>query len=187
MANGPLLTDSTMPFNFCKAGYPAAQAMVDYFGDRLHMVGDVHTELERLSAGFVALQRFVGAWPKERTRKVDSQLTLKVAAAIKVRQVAGQHAKEDLGETATVLYAEQRRDAGEEFEVVTDDRYGKTLARDRGFSPVTTPAIVIEMVCAKALSYQDGHRVWRQCFSDKTRWTQFKARIEQTCPDVLDT
>lgn len=185
MANGPLLTDSTMPFNFCKAGYPAAQAMVDYFGDRLHMVGDVYAELERLADGFVALQRFVEAWPKERTRQIGPELTLKVAAVIKVRQVHGQHSKEDLGETATTLYAEQRRDAGEAFEIVTDDGYGKTLARDRGFSPITTPTIVIEMVCAEALTYQDGQRVWQQCFTNRARWGLFKTRIQQTCPAAL--
>lgn len=158
--------------------------MVDYFGDRLHMVADVHAELERLSEGFAPLTRFLEDWPAGRIRQLSPELTLKVAASIKVRQVPGQHIKEDQGETATVFYAEARRGDGEVFEVITDDGYGKTLARDRRFRPITSPSIVVQMVCAGALAYRDGQRVWQQCFANnRARWKQFRTQVEQSCPE----
>lgn len=84
-----------------------------------------------------------------------------------------QHPDEDRGEIATIFYAVSRREAGEEeFKVITDDQYGKTLARDRGLGLVTTADIAVEMVQADVLSHADGKRVWRQCVS-RARWNDF--------------
>lgn len=146
--------------------------MAEYLGDSVHMVSDVHQELRRLSSDLPALARLLEDWPRNPIRELDMVLKAEVAAAMKVRQVPGQHPNEDLGETATVFYAARRRDQGETFEIVTDDGYGKQLVRDRGFTLVTTADLTIEMVRAKALSSPEGKRVWRTCVG-RSRWSEF--------------
>ena len=62
--------------------------------------------------------------------------------------------------------------------MITDDSYGKMLARDRGLGLVTTAEIALEMVQAGALSHPDGKRVWRQCVS-KARWNDFDLALAE--------
>lgn len=63
-----LLTDSTMPVNFCKAGANCALAMLTYLGESLYMVAEVREELERKAEvdGSPALRRFLDKFPGER-------------------------------------------------------------------------------------------------------------------------
>ena len=178
-----LLTDSTMPVSFCDAGANLAGSLLTYLGDRLHMVADVHEELERKAEGSAALRAFLGAFPDERVRVLDLSVAAKVAEARKAVSVAGTHPREDVGEIASVFYAEVRREQGEEFTVITDDHYGKTLARDRQLKVVTTPSLVVEMVCAEALAYADGERVWRACFTNRDKWKGFGERVRQYCSE----
>lgn len=98
------------------------------------------------------------------------------AAAIKVCQVPGQHPEEDRGEVATVFYAAQRCAEGEKFSVLTDDHFGRRLARDRGLGLLTTPELVLGMVDDGALPTKDGERVWRECTPRKA-WSSFKERV----------
>ncbi len=161
-----------MPMSFCQAGIGCARAMARYLGDRVHMVEDVHTELRRLSEDLPALGALLEDWPPNPIRKLDLDLKAEVATAIKARHVPGQHRNEDRGEIATVLYAIQQRVAGEAFGVITDDGYGKALARDRGLELVTTPELAIAMVRAAALTEKDGRRVWQRCVSRRS-WNQF--------------
>lgn len=182
-----LLTDSTMPVNFCKAGANCALAMLEYLGEGLYMVADVKEELERKAEadGFSALRRFLDEFPDRRVRTLSLELLADVAAVKKVVQIAGSHSKEDAGEIASVLYAASRRDEGEVFDVITDDGEGKKLARDRQLTVVTTQSLVVTMVCVGALEYRDGDRVWRQCFSNPQRRKGFKERVERDCPHRL--
>jgi len=84
-----------------------------------------------------------------------------------------------MGEIATVLYAAKRRDEGEIFDVLTDDRYGKTLARDRGLTLITTSHLVVDMVAANAMPEQDGKRVWRECVPRKA-WGNFEQALAKS-------
>lgn len=170
-----------MPMSFCKAGIGCARRMAEHLGDSVHMVEDVHLELERLSKGLPALEALLKDWPPNPVRKLGLPLKAEVASAIKARHVVGTHSREDLGEIATVLYAVRLREEGEIFDVLTDDGYGKTLVRDRELTLVTTADVVIEMVHAKALTEKDGERVWRQCVS-RRRWSAFKDTLARPSP-----
>lgn len=165
-----------MPVSFCKAGVGCARAMSGHLGERVHIVADVYAELQRLSPELPALETLLEIWPLNPVRELDLRLKAEVAAAIKARHVPGQHVDEDRGEIATVLYATSRREAGEVFEILTDDSYGKTLARDRSFKLLTTAALTIEMVHAGALSEGDGKRVWRHSVG-RSRWKDFDVAL----------
>jgi hypothetical protein len=182
---GLLLTDSTAPVNFSKAGGNCAIAMLQHLGARLHMVAEVHEELVRLAKESVSLQRFVDEFPADRIRSLSRELTAMVGAAQKAMNAAGTHPREDIGEIATVFYAEQRRDEGEVFDLITDDHTGRTLASDRSLKVITTPSLIVEMVCAGALDYSDGNRVWQSCFTNRAKWKGFRERIERDCPQRL--
>lgn len=167
-----------MPVSFSRAGSRSAYAMAKHLGDRVYMVADVHSELQRLSRRLPALARLLEDWPSNPVLELDKDLKEKVATAIKARWIPGVHPDEDRGEIATVFYAVARREEGKSFAVVTDDGYGKKLARDRDLRLVTTAELVLEMVQADALSRTDGKRVWRQCVS-KRRWADFDSALSQ--------
>lgn len=171
-----LLTDSTMPVSFCRAGIGPAKAMAEYLGERAHLVKDVHEELERLAEGLTALATLLELWPLTPARELDLNLKADVAAALKARQVPGGHPDEDKGEIATVFYAAAQRRLDEQFTIITDDSYGKRLARDRGFEILTTPALTLQMVCAEAFSEAEGKRVWRQA-TGRQRWKEFESAL----------
>lgn len=174
-----LLTDSTMPMSFCRAGIGCARAMAEYLGDQVHMVADVYVELERLASGLPALDALMRDWPPNPVRELGLSLKADVASVIKARQVPGQHPSEDVGEIATVLYAAKRRDEGEIFDVLTDDRYGKKLVRDRGLTLVTTSHLVVDMVAANVLAEHAGKRVWRECVPRKA-WGDFEKSLAKS-------
>jgi hypothetical protein len=167
-----LLTDSTMPMSFCKAGIGCARAMCGYLDEKVHMVEDVHVELLRLAEGLPALDSLLSDWPPNPVRRLDPDLKTEVAAAIKAKHIPGQHLQEDRGEIATVLYATAQRALGNTYGVITDDRYGKDLVRDRDLELVTTPDLIFTMIQAGALVKKDGERVWRECVGRKS-WGQF--------------
>jgi hypothetical protein len=166
-----------MPVSLCRAGIGCARAMAEFLGTRLHMVVDVHAELQRLARDLPALETLLEGWPPNPIRQLDLDLRAEVATAIKARHIPGQHYQQDRGEIATVFYASRRRDGGEIFDIVTDDNFGKELARDRGFSLVTTPSLAVQMVCQGALTFRDGKRVWQQCFTNRSRWKDFEQAV----------
>lgn len=129
-----------------------------------------------LPGGLPALATLLEHWPSTTVRDLDSNLKGDVAAALKARQVPGGHADEDKGEIATVFYATVRRDLDERFAIVTDDNYGKQLARDRGFDILTTPALTLQMVCAEAFSEAEGKRVWQQA-TGRQKWKEFESAL----------
>jgi hypothetical protein len=176
MESALLLTDSTMPVSFCKAGIGCAKAMAKHLGSSVHMVDEVHLELERKAEEIAALKSFLEEWPPNPVRQLDVELKAQVAQVLKARQVPGQHPDEDRGEVATVFYANERREEGELFDVVTDDGFGKQLARDRGLEVVTTASITIDLVRAEVLSLKDGKRVWQECTS-RAQWARFEEAV----------
>ena len=106
-----LLTDSTMPVSFSKAGVRSAHAMARHLGDRVHMVSDVHIELQRLSQRLPALAKLLRGWPLNPVRELDLHLKGEVAAAIKARQFRGSILTR-IGERSppsSMLLADERR------------------------------------------------------------------------------
>jgi hypothetical protein len=150
--------------------------MAHFLGTQVHMVKDVHEELERIGKGLPALKALLDEWPPNPIRELSLELKATVAAAMKARQIPGQHPDEDRGETATVFYAAQQRGLGEVFSIVTDDVYGKQLARDKKFEVLSTPALTLDMVRSSALSSADGKRIWRHCVR-QSRWKDFDAAL----------
>ena len=143
------------------------------------MVKYVEGELERHTAGKPTLDRFLRELEQSRVRHLGFELTVQVAQILQARAEPGAHPDEDLGETATVLYAEERAAAGEKFTVVTDDRSGKDLARQRSLTCVDSPAVIKEMVRTGAMSVDDGKRVSRECFSQPNRQRDFGRELEE--------
>jgi hypothetical protein len=181
---GPLLlSDATMPVNFCLAGLPAAKAMAEFLGERVHVVDEVHDELTRIAEeGLVPLQTLLESWPANEVIRLDPSLRAQIAPVIQLRELQDRHPKEDRGETATVLYAEQRLDHGERFDILTDDGWGRQIAADRTLRCHNTPALIVSMVGADALSYKDGQRVWQKCFTSQTKWKAYREAVAREHP-----
>jgi hypothetical protein len=159
--------------------------MAEYLGDDVHIVADVHEELKRKSKEIPALATLLDSgWPSTEARRLSIELRDTVAAVLMVQEAPEDDPGEDQGEYATVFYAEERRDAGEVFVIATDDRTGKTLAREKGMQSVNTPQLLVEMVCAGALSYGDGRRVWQACVP-RAGWKDYEDRIKADCPKMV--
>src|SRR5665647_352735 len=91
---------------------------------------------------------------------------------------------QDLGEVTSVLLAEHLRASGEchrPILLLDDVRHGKNLAKPRRLDVIDTPALIIEMVCADAMSRELGKKVWRATFSDRSKWPAFDERLRQAC------
>lgn len=173
-----------MPVNFCKAGANSALAMLKHFEESIFLVADVHEELTRHAKKSAAIKRLMEEWPTDQILELDLDLTVEVASILKLRQMIGRHPRSDAGEIATVLFAAKARAQGTaEYTVVTDDTFGKELARDRSLGLRTSQQVIVEMVCAGSLSYQDGERVWRQCFANRSKWSSYRPAVAESCPD----
>jgi hypothetical protein len=179
-----LLSDATMPVNFCKAGANCALAMLEHFGSRIFMVADVHEELARHGESSPAVKKLIDRWPTTQVLGLDLDLTTNVASILKLTRLTGDHPKADAGEVATVLFAAKCRDEGmREYVVVTDDRFGIDVARDRKLPLQNSPQVIVEMVCADSLSFADGDRVWRHCFTNRAKWSAYREAVARSCPN----
>lgn len=162
-----LLTDSSILVNFCAIS--AGPALVAYLGDRLFVVEAVMRELRRLAekSEHGGLKRLLdNGWPdKASVLPVDHEVEADIAAAMQFEATPETHLDENLGETATVLYAVAERDAGREFQILTDDRGGKEKADQRGFRWTHSGMLAVEMVGAGKLSYDHGRRIWANAVS----------------------
>jgi hypothetical protein len=162
-----LLTDSSILVNFCAIS--AGDALVGYLGERLFVVEAVMNELRRLAekSEHLGLKRLLdGGWPAAaKVLPVDREVEADIAAAMRFAADPAKHPDEDLGETATVLYAVAERAAGREFQILTDDGGGKEKARQRGFRWSHSGMLAVEMVGAGTLSYDHGRRIWAKAVS----------------------
>jgi hypothetical protein len=162
-----LLTDSSILVNFCAIS--AGPALITYLGDRLFVVEAVMRELRRLAekAEHGGLKRLLDeGWPETASvLPVDLEVEADIAAAMQFEATPETHLDENLGETATVLYAVAERDADREFQILTDDRGGKEKADQRGFRWTHSGMLAVEMVGAGKLSYDHGRRVWAKAVS----------------------
>jgi hypothetical protein len=78
-----------------------------------------------------------------------------------------------------VVLAQDLRDSGRGQPVLLldDIRYGKKLAKVRGLEVVDTPGLIVEMVHAAAMPKQLGAKVWRAAFTDRSKWSEYEARV----------
>ena len=159
----------------------AQRAFAAYFGERILITLDVARELEEACVYVPGLLAFLGTWPAAQA-PVDLPVELKLKAADILGFVADdpRASLQDLGEVTSILMAQHLRDAGQcqdPLLLVDDQRHGKALAAVRGLTIIDTPRLIIEMVCAGAMSRPLGAKVWRVAFSDRSKWPLFDERI----------
>jgi hypothetical protein len=133
----------------------------------------------RSAAGLRLLLR---EWPPSEPVELPVALMQKAADILGFIADDPQAGLQDLGEVTSVLLAEHLRASGEcrrPLLLLDDVRHGKNLARPRGIDVVDTPALVVEMVRAEAISRELGQRVWRAAFSDRSKWPVFDERLQQ--------
>lgn len=163
-----LLSDATVPTNFCKAGLKLAQRFSDYAGDRVFIVHDVHEELLRNPKGIPALDKFLEFWPLAEPIQLAPEVREEVADALRFNARYGRHPDEDRGEHATVFHARYVREkGGREFVIATDDRDGKLLARSDGFEVVDTPEMIVRMYRHGFLNADEGFVIWKKTLPNR--------------------
>jgi predicted nucleic acid-binding protein len=183
-----VLSDASALIAFSRSG--AANALLEYLGNRLIVVRDVLNELQQNRAKFAALHVFID-WLEadEETRVLDltPENILNVGDVLRLLQLPGDPRFKHVGEVATIQGALQLRDAGRTFLICMDDQDGKKLARSASFQFADTPALIIEMVCSGAIPVKLGQTVWQNgAFPDRRElWKEFATRIRNECPGRL--
>ena len=120
-----LLSDSSVLFRFFAAGAEVVEAFMSALGDRLHIVFDVKVEIDRHkddSEFRRGARRFLELLENEPIVLPDDvrervRRTLELTRRLGLRD-------EDIGETATVLYARSRIRAGEDWLVLVAHQAG---------------------------------------------------------------
>ena len=183
-----VLSDATAPMAFCAVG--AGPALLDYLAPSLVVVRDVLRELERNLRARPGLARVID-WLEQaeadRVHDLTSESALLVRDFLGNLQTAIDHPDEHIGEVATVFAADELAAAGRRPLVCMDDHQGKAMCRGRGLEHADTPALLVEMVCAGALPFAVGQRVWQQLFSDRRIWGDFRRRIQDEHASALQS
>jgi len=171
---------------FCGVG--AGQVLLDYLQGRLIVTREVLGELKRNVGAMPSLQRTI-AWLEEdedhRVHDLTSEHALEVTDFLQNYRTAVEHPDEHLGEVATVYGALELVDDGRRPLVCMDDQLGKTLCRAKNLDQADTPALLIEMVCAKVIDLRLGQRIWQNVFTDRRLWRVYRERVGIACPDAL--
>ena len=84
-----------------------------------------------------------------------------------------------------MLKAEELVKCGKDCHLILDDDFGKTLANDRSLNHTNTPALIKEMVIARALSARDGQRVWHATFTNRAKWPAYDEWLSRECPSLV--
>jgi hypothetical protein len=155
-----LLGETSSLFAFAQVGH--AHTLLDWFGDALWAVAEVHRELVRNRGRFVAGERIIRHL-EDRGRVVElspAGLTWVARTAPYFRGPCD-HGRKNVGELATARLAGELIEAGRRPIVLVDDRLGSELCRRFRAPVLATHEVVIEMVWAGALTRFEGARVWR--------------------------
>lgn len=171
---------------FCTVG--AGQTLLDYLQARLIVTREVLGELKRNHASMPSLAVAI-AWLEddedERVHDLTSAHALEVTDFLQNYRTELDHPNEHLGEVATVYGALELVDQGRRPLVCMDDQLGKSLCRAKNLDHADTPSLLIEMVCAKAIDFRLGQRIWQHMFSDRRLWRAYKERVEAACKEAL--
>jgi hypothetical protein len=174
--------DATVPMAFAKVG--AAQAFLDYVGERTLLVRDVLDELRRHRQRFSNLCPLIAFFEAEGDRRVldlAPRHVLAVDDLAAVHHAPGDPPTRNRGEIATVYGAIALRRQCRGVLVGMDDHLGKQLCRQRRIPAADTPSLLVEMVCAGALTYETGGRIWRSGLFDnnRTAWRAYRTRLQE--------
>jgi len=183
VAGAEIIVADTSPVRvFVEAG--VQRAFADYLGTRVRITVDVRRELEDAARSVAGLRLLLREWPPSDPVDLPAALMQKAADILGFIADDPRSRLQDVGEVTSVLLAEHLRASGECLRpllLLDDVRHGKNLARPRGLDVVDTPGLVIEMVCAAAVSQEVGKRVWRAAFSDRSKWPAFDERLRRRC------
>lgn len=177
-----VVVDTSPVRSFVEAG--AQRAFAGYLGSRVRITVDVSRELDDAAGSLPGLRLFLRDWPRSEPVDLPDHLKQKAADILGFITDDPRASLQDLGEVTSVLLAEHLRASGEchrPILLLDDVRHGKNLAKPRRLDVIDTPALIIEMVCADAMSRELGNKVWRATFSDRSKWPAFDERLRQAC------
>jgi hypothetical protein len=145
---------------FAQVGH--AHTLLDWFGEALWVVREVHDELVRNRARFAASERLIRHLDGHgRVLDLSPEGVTWVARTATYFRAPCDHGRKNVGELATARLARELLDGGRRPIVLVDDRLGADLCRRFTAPVLATHELVIEMVRAGALSRFEGGRVWR--------------------------
>jgi hypothetical protein len=145
---------------FAQVGH--AHTLLDWFGDTLWVVREVHDELLRNRARFAATERLVRHLEdRRRIVHLSAEGVTWVARMAAYFRTPCDHGRKNVGELATARMAREMVRAGHRPIVLVDDRLGADLCRKLAGPVLATHEVVVDMVRAAALSPFEGARVWR--------------------------
>jgi predicted nucleic acid-binding protein len=173
-----VVVDTSVVVNFAKAG--ALKPLGDYLGGRAVVTQDVFGELTDWAKTHAAIGRLLERRPWSEPIELTPEQSLKVVETLGFVDGADPKAQlQDVGEVSCVVLAQDLRDSnrGQPVLLLDDIRYGKKLAKVRGLEIVDTPGLIVEMVYAAAISKQFGYKVWRATFTDRSKWSEYEARV----------
>jgi hypothetical protein len=176
-----LLADSSVLFRLFSLGDGSVRAIVAHFGERLHVVHDVHEEILRhrndpvLRGGIHAfLESFANP-----VRQLPAEVLGDVAHRLRfTKKWLGD---EDRGETATCYYADWAWDEGEEFAVLVGDHWGWQLADEFELPYFKSPDVVVYLVCNGVITTTDAEGLWPSLVAGPV--SNLHERLERTCPE----
>ncbi len=183
VAAAEIVVVDTSPLRyFVEAG--AQRAFAGYLGSRVRITLDVSRELEEAAGSLPGLRSFLREWPPNNPVELPHDLTQKAADILGFITDDPRASLQDLGEVTSVLLAEHLRASGGcDLPILhlDDVRHGKNLAKPRRREVIDTPALIVEMVRADAMSRELGNRVWRATFSERSKWPAFDERLRRVC------
>jgi hypothetical protein len=145
---------------FAQVGH--AHTLLDWFGDAIWAVAEVHGELIRNRGRFAASERLIRHLEERgRIAELSPEGVMWVARTAPFFRGPCDHGRKNVGELATARLAVELIAAGHRPIVLVDDRLGADLCRRFGAPVLATHEVVVEMVRAGALSRFEGGRVWR--------------------------
>lgn len=177
-----VVVDTSPVRNFVEAG--AQRAFAGYLGSRVRITVDVSRELEEAAGSLPGLRSFLREWPPNDPVDLPHDLKQKAADILGFITDDPRASLRDLGEVTSVLLTEHLRASGEcerPILLLDDVRHGKNLAKPRRLEVIDSPALIVEMVCADAMSRELGNKVWRATFSDRSKWQAFDDRLRRVC------
>jgi hypothetical protein len=172
-------------FRFFAAGVEIVEAFMAALGDRLYVVFDVHVEINRHKddAEFRdGAARFIELLENEPIVLPD-EIREQVRRALEMTRRHSMR-DEDIGETATVLYARSRIKVGEDWLVLMGDRYGIDLA-EAGETKVpymNTTDTIVDLVCQGSLTEEQGTTVWELIHGDGSAAGLIR-KLDEICPE----
>jgi hypothetical protein len=175
-----VLADASAVFRFFEAGATITEKLMNHCGGRLHVVDvvdheiDDHVDDPSFSAGIAAFRQLAVNEPVQLEGK-ELQLVDDARRLNEKYQLGGA----DLGEYASVLYAEAAVRNGTKLLFVCTDREGLTRANgaEADIPAIHTQDFLAQLVHAGVFTVEEGETVFRTIFAT-ARIEEFHARLD---------